>query len=176
MTLDRLLQFMAMMPKTRRWTYFTGTSVQKALGVENITRWLSLEPAIQRIIKQWEVLSSYITKLPLEDKSCEKNDCYKKIEQSIQNPEFHVQLHFWGCISPLFIKLCTLIQTEGLLIHILHDSLSELVRVVMLRFLKPEVVGDKVGEYRLTIDINKADNHLPTADAEIVISANRALQ
>jgi len=46
----------------------------------------------------------------------------------------------------------------------------------MMRFLKPEVVQDKVGEDLLIIDINKADNNLPAADVEIRISTSTALQ
>ena len=52
-----------------------------------------------------------------------------------------MQLYFLHNMEPLFIPL----QREDPLIHVLHNQLSELIRTIMMRFLKQSVVGEKTG-------------------------------
>ena len=51
--------------------------------------------------------------------------------------------------------------------HILHGQLSELVCTLMLRFLKPEPVGEKQGKQLLSVDLSKPENQL--SDQNLVV-------
>ena len=68
----------------------------------------------------------------------------------------------WTKLSaePLFIPFLNLLQREEPLIHVLHDHPSELVRTLMMRFLKQSVVGEKTGKSLLSLDIDNTDNRL----------------
>ena len=71
-----------------------------------------------------------------------------------------MQLHFLQNLEPLFIPFLTLLQREEPLIHVLHDQPSELVRIIMMRFFKQSVVGEKTGKSLLSLDVDNTDNKL----------------
>ena len=68
------------------------------------------------------------------------------------NPRTRVQLEFIADIASVSIKFLTLYQTEGLLVHLLHSSLSDLVSMLLLRFMLTAVIETKTG-YDL-VDLN----------------------
>ena len=97
------------------------------------------------------------------------NNRYMRMCAKLKDPVFLVQLHFLQNLEPLFIPfLSTLLQREVPLIHELHYQLSELVRIIMMRFLKQSVVSDKSGISLLSVDIDNTDNRLKH-DQEIEI-------
>ena len=61
------------------------------------------------------------------------------------NPRTRVQLEFIADIASVSIKFLTLYQTEGLLVHLLHSSLSDLVSMLLLRFMLTAVIETKTG-------------------------------
>ena len=149
-------------------------SVQEELGIAQQQflrhvncRWLTLEPAINRIIDRWETLKEYIMTLQTTNKACEKSARYKRIRRLIQDPAFMMQLHFLRAACPLFSKFLTLFQSEGPLVHILHESLTDVLRSTMLRFMKANVVVDKKGKDLFSIDVKKTDNHLSHKDIDV---------
>ncbi|PFX23157.1 hypothetical protein AWC38_SpisGene12315 [Stylophora pistillata] len=84
------------------------------------SRWLTLIPALTRIVDNWESICSYFLKeLPKE-----------------------------------------------LLIHILHNECLQLVKRLMLRFLKPEI-ADNNSKKLLQLDVQKSDHQLPDSRMEI---------
>ena len=130
-------------------------------------RWLSLQPAIARILEQWDAIVKYFTELPLQDKTVEKNENYKLIQGLLDKPLTLVQLRFLLNVAPIFIKFLTTFQQEGPLIHVLHSELSNLVRILMLRFVRAEAVGAKCGKQLKEIDLKKAENLHTLEDLDI---------
>ena len=57
-------------------------------------------------------------------------------------------------VDPLFIPFLILLQREEPLINVLHDQPYELVRTIMMRFLKESVVGEKTGKSLLSVDVD----------------------
>ena len=76
--------------------------------------------------------------------------------------EYWFQSHWEVTLSQnseaLFIQFLNLWQREEPLIHVLHDQPSELVRTIMMRFLKQSVVGENSGKFLLSLDVNNTDN------------------
>ena len=54
------------------------------------------------------------------------------------------KLHFLQNVELQFIRFLNLLQREEPLIHVLHNQPSELVRTLMMRFLKQSVVGRRL--------------------------------
>lgn len=138
------------------------------------SRWLTLIPAVKRVKEKLEAVNKYIFKdLPKAaketktERALEGNERYKRICRKLKDPAVTAQLHFLESLEPVFHPFLTLFQKEEPLVHILHDELSNLVRTIMLRFLKPEVVGDKRDKELLSIDVSKSDNQL--SDQMLVI-------
>ena len=136
-------------------------------------RWLSLQPAIARILEQWDAIVKYFTELPLQDKIVEKIEKYKLIHGLLDKPLTLVQLRFLLNVAPIFTKFLTIFQQEG--VHLLHSELSNLVRMLLLRFVRAEVVGAKCGKQWTEIDLKKAENLRTLEDLDIRETTRQSL-
>ena len=94
----------------------------------------------------------------------QSNNRYMRICAKLKDPVILVRIHFLQNLEPLFIPFLTILQREEPFIHVmstcLHDQLSELVRTIMLRFLKQSVVVKNTGKYMLSVDVDNTDNRL----------------
>ena len=67
-------------------------------------------------------------------------------------PETIVQFCFLQSVKPIFDRFLQMFQTEGPLIHVLHQGMVDLLKQVMLRFLKQDVVKEKAVDELLKLD------------------------
>ena len=72
-------------------------------------------------------------------------------------PETVVQLCFLQSVKPIFDRFLQMFQTEGPLIHILHQAMVDLLKQVMLRFLKQDVVKEKAVDELLKLDTKNVE-------------------
>ena len=101
---------------------------------------------------QVPALLEYFKKLPEADKKIKRNERYRRIMSFLTSPETMVQLYFLESLKPVFDQFLQLFQTEGPLIHILHQSMLQLLKQVMFRFLKQNVVQGKTVSELLKVD------------------------
>ena len=113
-------------------------------------RWLTLLPALERIVKNWEAVNKYfLEELPKQSreertiKNLEKNERYNRICRKLQEKSFPAQLAFLLSVEPIFKKFLYFFQSEGPLIHLLRDQMCELLKSVMHRFLKSQAIKDR---------------------------------
>ena len=66
-------------------------------------------------------------------------------------------------------------QSEEPLVHLLHEKFSLLLRLLMGRFIKKEVLINKDGKKLGTIDMKASNNHLDVKDLEIGEETRRAV-
>ena len=69
-----------------------------------------------------------------------RSAAFKRIMQKVMNPETLVHLYFIQSVSPLFQGFLKLFQAEAPQVHILYEMLNELVKKILPRFTKPEIV------------------------------------
>jgi len=139
------------------------------------SRWLSLQPAVVRIVSQWSAIKSYFKHLPEDDKAIEKNDHYKAFQILLDNPQTFVQLQFVSEVAPLFSGFLEMFQHEGPMVHVLYTALCDLVRKVMLRFLTTDAVGTRSGKHLLEINIRNMANMRPIDQLEIGECTKKAM-
>ena len=89
----------------------------------------------------------------------QSNNRYMRCCDKLKDPVF-LQLHFLQNLELLFIPFLTLLQSEVPLIQVPHFQLSELVRTIMMRFLKQSVVSEKSGKSLLSVDVDNTDDRL----------------
>lgn len=115
------------------------------------TRWLSLLPAVIRILEQWDRLKKFFSKL-------DKNEGHrtKEIYSTLISDEARVQFTFLKEIKPLFDEFLLVFQTEGPVIHSLYASLVLLTKKLLRRFMKDSYVHGKTGTDLAGEDMQKS--------------------
>ena len=139
------------------------------------TRWLSLELAVQRALKQFPSLTSYFKS---EDNSQPR---FQRLQKVFHDPMTEVYLMFFQSILPCFTHCNQFLQREEPLIHVLQPQLSKLLKNVLGKFVKSEVIGSALKSNSLSaVDFKNPESHAD--DSSLVIgfltkqSVNRLLR
>ena len=91
-----------------------------------MVRWLSLERAVERILKQYEGLKSYFLS---ESEPCPR---FKRLKKRFQSPMTEVYLLFY---NPSFTTTNRLLQREDPCIYLIHEMLENFMRQIMAKFI-----------------------------------------
>ena len=156
-------------------------NVQMRLGLDDKVilkhvqcRWLTLIPAVCRVIAQWTALKEYflstLPKISRETSTQRElmgSEKYKRICAKLKDHSTLVELCFLQNMKSIFAPIMTLLQREEPLVHVLHEQLSEFIRTLMKRFIKQDVVNEKQGEELLNLDMVNSANELSNLDMEI---------
>ena len=122
---------------------------------------------VERVKSQLPALLECFKKLPDTDKKINSNERYKKIMVILTAPEMIVQLCFLKSIKPVFDRFLQMFQTEGPLIHVLHQAMLDLLKQVMSRFLRQSVVKGRSVNELLKVDSKNIDFQLKNDELDV---------
>ena len=100
------------------------------------TRWLSLKRCVQQIHEKDSGLKSSF----LSEKFADQR--LSSLQDAFTNPLTEVVLLFHHASIPLFKNFNKLLQSEGPIIHMLHDSTIKLVQSLANRIIKSQVLKE----------------------------------
>ena len=132
------------------------------------TRWLSLATAVERALKLYEGLRSYFLS------EHESQARFRRLSQLFGSPITEVYLLFYQSVLPLFTHFNLLLQREDPCIHILHSQCMELLRKLLVKFVRVAVI--KATTHQTEIDYNNKDNQLPDSTLFIGFTTRQKLQ
>lgn len=98
-------------------------------------RWLSLERAVERILKVYNVLKSYFLS--------ESQARFKRLHSIFSNPLSEVYLLFYQSILPVFSKFNLFLQREDPCIHLVYDHCQSLLRKLLNKFMEVSALRDQ---------------------------------
>lgn len=124
------------------------------------TRWLSLESAVERSLKQYQSLKSYFLS------SHESQARFIRLQHAFEDPLTEVYLLFHQSLLPTFTHVNMFLQKEEPLIHALQPQLISLLKKILGKFLKPSVIAESIDSLT-SIDYKNIANQV--IDAELVI-------
>ena len=160
-------------------TTMTDLGLEDKLFIRHVqSRWLSLVPALERIATKWDATKRhFLTELPklaTESKTLkqlEDNERYKKISSKLRSNHVLIQIQFLCAVAPIFQKMLTFLQKEEPLVHVLHDEITSLVRQLLLRYVKQDVIRGKTSSQLVALKV-KPEDHLP--DKEMMVGADKS--
>ena len=126
------------------------------------TRWLSLEIAIERILKQFASLVSYF-------KSEEESQArFRRLRALFDDPITELYLLFFQSTLPAFTHANKLLQREEPLVHVLQPQLVSLLISILQKFIWPAVLVSAIHNGTVSsIDLDDEDNHV--SDDKLVV-------
>ena len=99
-------------------------------------RWLSLEKAVTRVLKQFEALKSYFLSNDLS------HPRFKRLAKMFRNPLCEVILLFYQHVLQQFTNCNNFLQSEKPLVPVLHDTLCSFVETLGAPFLVVKKLKD----------------------------------
>ena len=102
------------------------------------TRWLSLEIAVQRSLKQLPSLTSYFKS------GCESQAQFKRLQSVFNDPMTEVYLLFFQSVLPSFTWCNQFLQREEPLIHVLQPQLAKMLQSIRGKYVKPAVLAESL--------------------------------
>ena len=134
------------------------------------SRRLTLVPALQRIYEQLPAVKRYFLEyIPNHEKRLTNLIKFKDIHESLKRDEsiIKVEMAFLQSVKPLFDSFLTVFQAKGPMVHVLYISLVDVLKLLMNRFVKPELVRGNSGADLAKLDINKSSNQLSDEKIDI---------
>ncbi|MEW8547687.1 MAG: hypothetical protein AB2693_29620 [Candidatus Thiodiazotropha sp.] len=158
--------------------------IQKDENMENLkflrhvdSRWLSLVPALHRIHEQLPAVKKYFLQyIPNHEKRSTNLKKFKDIHEALKRDEsiIKVEMEFLQSVKPLFDSFLTVFQAEGPMVHVLYASLVDMLKILMNRFVKQDLIRGKSGPELAKLDINKLSNQ--QSDEEINIGQQTVVE
>ena len=126
------------------------------------THWLSLEQAVERVLKQFESLKSYFRS------ENEVQPRFKRLHDLFEDPMTEVYLLFFQSVLPCFTHTNQFLQREEPLVHCLLPQLLSLYKKILGKFVKPSVLSETVDADKMTsIDFHITSNQVHDKDLTI---------
>ena len=140
---------------------------------------ISIGPAIKRILEQWKAITKFVADLTKDPKKVPTGVSFKRVYAIIGTKEkavTRVTLEILNSVIPLFEKFLLMFQKGFPVIHILYDSICDILVKLMRRFLIADAIEQKYGSTLTTIECSK--RKLQLLDKELVIgdSTRQALK
>ena len=126
------------------------------------TRWLSLESAIECILKQYSPLKSYFLSIS------EQQARFKRLKKSFNNPMTEIYLYFYQSVLPTFTNFNQLLQRSDPCIFLVYEGCWGIYKKVLGKFLKIDkleaCIKDTTGEL-----VSLSENHRPDKELFVAI-------
>ena len=137
------------------------------------SRWLTLAPSLERILKRWEDAKDYFLRYLLDKKEYKNtlpnNKRYTRIKNALNSEsETLLQIKFLVGVAPIFTTYLKMFQAEGPLVHLMFVEMKSLLVKVMKRFLKAAVVDGKKATELKTLNVTDKENQLILKDMDVV--------
>ena len=97
--------------------------------------WLSIGPAIRRVLEQWDMICHFIKDLEKDNTRKPKSINLKQAAALLTTGERNVtsiMLEFLRSSVPVFEEFLTVLQTSGLTVHVVYDAM----RLTLLKLMR----------------------------------------
>ena len=135
------------------------------------TRWLSLECAVKRSLKQYVSLQSYFLSLD------EAQIRFKRLKRLFENPLTEVYHLFYQAVMPLFTSFNKFLQRETPCIHLIMDKIESFFSNLISKSLTVQAIKEAKQDSKLyDINFHEVENQLTDATFFISFTTKQSFQ
>lgn len=135
-------------------------------------RWLENRPVLERLIQIWPDMVKYVRSVP-EDKILKSHvkdsQAFQVIKAMVDDPLVVAKLNFCLMMTMPFHDILRTFQSEFPLLPFLYDAVDKLLKSLMKKVVKPEVIESSVNI--CSIDVDNRDNLMKISDTEVGTAA-----
>ena len=116
-------------------------------------RWLENVPVCQRVLMLWDNVADYVKATEDGRVNRPKNKSYEVVKECPKDPCFVTKLHFFKCIANQLHPFLAKYQTSKPMLLFLSDHLCMIIRSLMRRFIKSDILKDASDEQLVKIKV-----------------------
>ena len=143
-----------------------------------VVRWLSIGPAVKRILEQWEAVTQFVTDIAKDPKKLPRSINFKRVHMMLNAKEkmvTRVLLEFLNDVIPVSELFLLLFQRASPVIHIMYGSMCDILVRLLRRFMKAQAVEKRYGSDLTSIECQDVKLQLPDKSIVIGKGAGEAL-
>ena len=123
-------------------------------------RWLENVPVCRRALDIWDNIMKYVAAAEKGKVSKPNNKSYEVITECVQDKCFVAKLHFFKCIATQLQPFLSKYQTNRPMVPFLCDDLCQVIKALMRRFVKKDVLNAASDEKLTKLDVTDSKNHV----------------
>ena len=123
-------------------------------------RWLENVPVFKRAILIWSCIEKYVEKVNQKEFMKPTSRSYETVSNAVKDKLVCVKLEFFCLVASVLLPFLTNYQSDKPLVPLLAADLAEIIRCLMKRFIKSEIIdAANTCEKLCGIDILNKENH-----------------
>ncbi|KAJ8348774.1 hypothetical protein SKAU_G00273630 [Synaphobranchus kaupii] len=139
-------------------------------------RWIESLPVVERAIEVWPSLVKYVDAVRTKKLPNPGTGSFDTIETARQDQLFLAKLHFFMAISRAFSPFLTKYQTDEPVMPFLCKDLAELMKSLLRRFVKRELLQGITPLQLIRLDVADQKNWVCLKEADIGLGAESVLK
>ena len=117
-------------------------------------------PVCQRALDIWDNIMKYVAAAEKGKVSKPNNKSYEVITECVQDKCFVAKLHFFKCFATQLQPFLSKYQTNRPMVPFLCDDLCQVIKALMRRFVKKDVLNAASDEKLTKLDVTDSKNHV----------------
>ncbi|XP_065125255.2 uncharacterized protein [Paramisgurnus dabryanus] len=139
-------------------------------------RWVENLPVAERAVQVWPVIMKYVDAVKQKKLPNPGTASYDIIEAAQADPLIIAKLQFFLAISRTFNPFLTKYQTDEPVLPFLAKDLSELLKSLLRRFWKRELLHDLTPLQLTKVNVSDEANWVPVMNTDIGLGAESAIK
>ena len=140
-------------------------------------RWLENEPVCERALEIWEDILKYVKAAQSKQITTPGNKSYETIVEATKDKLITAKLQFFKCIAGQLQPFLASFQSDKPLVPFLSSELSNLIRSLMRRFVKKDILSEaSTADKLVKLAITNKSIHVNYKKGDIGILTEKALK
>jgi hypothetical protein len=143
------------------------------------TRWVENGPAASRALLIWPSICSYVKDVDLKKLPDPDNQSFSNIRSFVRDPLTPVKLAFFQSVATQITPFLTKYQTDKPMLPFLCTDLVSLIKGLLVRFIKRDVISDISAHMLAQFAVDHPDqkkNYKDLSKLDIGLGADKALK
>ncbi|XP_063740389.1 uncharacterized protein LOC134883765 [Eleginops maclovinus] len=139
-------------------------------------RWIENLPVVQRAIEIWPDMKKYVDAVTTKKLPNPGTSSYDTIEVATKDPLILAKLHFFMAVSRSVTPFLTKYQTDEPVLPFFANDLAELLKNLLRRFIKRELLTDVTPQHLVRLDVTDKQSRVHPKAVDIGIGAETAIK